>query len=135
MSSSRIAFLIDVGVGKKVESHLADHGHDVKPVRSINPSMSDRDMIRLAGAEDRMVITMDKDFGELVHHSGEAHCGVLLLRMEDATGSEKARVVAEIMRRYSDAIQGRFCVYQNGILRVRREGRVSLRLTFEPPEM
>jgi len=133
MTARRIAFLVDMGVSNRLESFLADQGYDVKAVRSLDPRMPDLEIIRLAGAEQRMVITMDKDFGELVHRSGEAHRGVLLLRMEGATGSEKTRVVAEILRRYANVIWGRFCVYQNGVLRVRREGRPQLRLRFELP--
>ena len=86
MTARRIAFLVDMGVSNRLESFLADQGYDVKAVRSLDPRMPDLEIIRLAGAEQRMVITMDKDFGELVHRSGEAHRGVLLLRMEGATG-------------------------------------------------
>ena len=48
--------------------------------------MEDEKIIRTAFLENRMVITMDKDFGELVYHSSMKHSGVLLLRLEDATG-------------------------------------------------
>jgi len=62
---------------------------------------------------------MDKDFGELVHHSSMPHAGVLILRMEDATGREKAKVIKEILLKYKSEIAGKFCVYQNERLRVR----------------
>ena len=66
-----------------------------------------------------MVVTMDKDFGELVYHSARAHAGVLLLRMEAATGEEKRRVVVDIVERYAGAIAGKFAVYQRGKVRIR----------------
>jgi predicted nuclease of predicted toxin-antitoxin system len=66
-----------------------------------------------------MVITMDKDFGELVHKLSMRHSGVLILRMEDAKGAEKAEVVRGILTKFETEIIGKFCVYQDGRLRVR----------------
>jgi predicted nuclease of predicted toxin-antitoxin system len=72
-----------------------------------------------AVAEQRIVITIDKDFGELIYHSGQVHAGVLLLRLEDATGAEKSRVVEEIVTNHGGRLPSKFAVYQNGILRIR----------------
>jgi predicted nuclease of predicted toxin-antitoxin system len=115
-----LKFLIDVGVGKKVELFLKEQGHDIKTVRTIDPQMPDEEIIRLASSEDRMIITMDKDFGELVYHSKMNHRGVLLLRLEDATGDEKQEVVANILAEYSAEIVNCFCVFQNDRLRIKK---------------
>jgi predicted nuclease of predicted toxin-antitoxin system len=120
MSLSELKFLVDVGVSKKVEEYLQEQGYDAKAVRTIDARMSDQAIIRLAASEDRMVITMDKDFGELVYHSALKHSGVLLLRLEDATGSEKLKVVSNILENYSHQIKNHFCVYQNNKFRIRR---------------
>jgi len=107
-------------VSKKVEEYLKTQGYDSKSVRDIDTRMTDEDIIRLAASEYRMVITMDKDFGELVYHSDREHCGVLLLRMENATGREKLEAVCYILSNYSDKIKGNFCVYQNHRFRIRK---------------
>jgi len=78
-------------------------------VRSLDQSMPDQEIIRLAALEKRIVITMDKDFGELVYHSGMEHCGILLLRLEDATGPEKQQVIAKILEKYADKMINNFC--------------------------
>lgn len=114
-----LKFLVDVGVGKKVEKWFTSHGYDVISVREINPKMEDKEILNLAVSESRMVITMDKDFGELVYHSGRKHKGVLLLRLEEATGDEKAAAVEVIITQYSGELAGHFCVFQNGRLRIR----------------
>ncbi len=114
-----LKFLIDVGVGEKVEMWFRRHGHDMIAVREIDPKMKDKDILSLAVSESRMVVTMDKDFGELVYHSGRRHKGVLLLRLEEASGDEKAAVVERILAQYSDELAGHFCVFQNGRLRIR----------------
>jgi predicted nuclease of predicted toxin-antitoxin system len=114
-----LRFLVDVGVGKKVEEWLTSHGYDTLFVRQIDSRMEDKDILRLAVSESRMVITMDKDFGELVYHSKKSHSGVLLLRLEEATGDEKVMVVQRIMEDFSRELEGCFCVFENGRLRIR----------------
>jgi predicted nuclease of predicted toxin-antitoxin system len=114
-----VKFLTDVGVGKKVETWLIENGYDVKAVRDLDPRMADQKILAIAAQEQRMVITMDKDFGEMVYQAGQLHTGVLLLRLEQATGAEKCRVVADIVTNHADKIVGKFCVYQRGQLRIR----------------
>jgi predicted nuclease of predicted toxin-antitoxin system len=124
MSTIELKFLVDVGVGRTVEEFLLEKGYDTKAVRSLDQGMPDQEIIRLATSERRMVITMDKDFGELVYHSGMDHCGILLLRLEDATGVEKRRVISRILAKYSDKMENNFCVYQNNKFRIRKLSRV-----------
>lgn len=113
-------FLFDVGVGQKAEQFLAAQGHDVKAVRDLDPKLPDSDILDIAVAEARIVVTMDKDFGELVYRSSRPHAGVLLLRLEAATGDEKVAVVKTLTENYADEINGTFAVYANGRLRIRR---------------
>ena len=87
MSTGELKFLVDVAVGKKVEEYLLEKGYDIKAVRSLDQRMPDQEIVRLAASEKRMVITMDKDFGELIYHSGVVHCGILLLRRGEATSN------------------------------------------------
>lgn len=124
MNSSELKFLVDVGVGKKIEEYLKQQGYDTKIVRDIDIRMADEDIVRLAALEYRMVMTMDKDFGELVYHSNMKHCGVLLLRMENATVSEKLEVITYILSNYSDRLKDSFCVYQKNRFRIRKIKRV-----------
>ena len=112
-------FLVDVGVGKKVEKWLLENGYDVKSVRDINPKAKDSEILNLAVLESRMVITMDKEFGELVYNSGKLHSGVLILRLEDANGDQKVETVKRILSEYKDKIRNKFCVFQGGRLRIK----------------
>ncbi len=120
MTDNPIKFLVDVGVGKSIENYLCEKGYDTKSVRKIDPAMSDDNIIRLAAAEKRMVITMDKDFGELIYHSRMNHCGVLLLRLEDAAVPEKLQIVKSILDTYSSKIANCFCVFQKNKFRVKQ---------------
>jgi predicted nuclease of predicted toxin-antitoxin system len=122
MNNSReLKFLIDVGVGGGIEKYLRAEGYDTKAVREIDPQLEDQEIIRMAVAENRMVVTMDKDFGELVYHCSMKHRGVLLLKLEEATGQEKLEVFQQIMEKYSFQIVNCFCVFQNDKLRIRKQ--------------
>jgi len=121
MSTSDLKFLVDVGVGKKVEDFLYKSCYDVLPVRKINPRMSDSEIIGIAAKDNRIIITMDKDFGELVYNSGLIHKGILLLRTENCTGDKKAKILSEILINYSSELEENFCVFSKDRLRIRRK--------------
>ena len=63
---------------------------------------------------------MDEDFGELVYRSGMSHAGVLLLRLEGASGEEKRQIVQRLLERYASEIENSFAVYQQDKLRIRK---------------
>ncbi len=117
--TSSINVVIDVGVGKIIEEWLLNNGRKVFAVRNINPEMTDADIINFANREDAIIITMDKDFGELVYKNHSLHKGILLLRLDDAVAEEKLSVIQNIFPAYLSQIQNNFCVYQNGKLRIR----------------
>ena len=114
-----LRFLVDVNVGLSVTNSLRQHGYDVTFAGDLNWSMPDLELLSLAHREERIIVTMDTDFGELVYHSGQPHAGVLLLRMPGVTRSERVQIVQEIIDRYGEQIPGHLCVYREGNLRVR----------------
>jgi predicted nuclease of predicted toxin-antitoxin system len=61
---------------------LRHAGHDVRWVRTEAPGISDREVLARAQADTRIVVTFDKDFGELAFRFGlPADCGVILFRV------------------------------------------------------
>ncbi len=114
-----IKFLFDVGVSGNAELFFREKGFDILSVRGINPALPDSDILNIALEENRLIITMDKDLGELVFSSGKNHSGILLLRMEDAGWKEKIKVLSEIFDNHGEELTGNFSVYQNGKLRIK----------------
>jgi len=66
--------MVDVGVGKNIEAWLQSEGFDTVAIRDLDPRMSDVDALELAFSEDRIIVTMDKDFGELAYHRKQNRC-------------------------------------------------------------
>ena len=112
-------FIIDVSVGVFVEDYLLKEGVDFVSVRNINPRMKDAEILGIAVQEKRIVLTMDKDFGELVYNCGQNHAGVLLLRLEDENASEKIKTLAYILDNYASQLQDHFCVFSNNRFRIK----------------
>lgn len=116
---TKIDFIVDAGVGKIIEAWLISEGFSVYSVITLNPDMSDLEIIALAFESNSVVITMDKDFGELAHNKKTGHKGILLLRLEDAVAEEKLACIQNIIPAHIDDLKNKFSVYQNGKLRTR----------------
>lgn len=112
--------LVDVGVGKAVEAWLRAQGHDVLALRDVDPGIPDEEALDRALREGRLVVTMDKDFGNLVYRLGRGHAGVLLLRLEEARSAGKVTVLQTIFEDHAAHLPGAFSVYQRGKLRIRQ---------------
>jgi predicted nuclease of predicted toxin-antitoxin system len=120
MKNEEYKFVVDVGVGRIVENWLVQQDFSVIAIRTLNPEMADNDIVELANKENAIIISMDKDFGELIFKNKIQHTGVLLLRLEDAVAEEKLAVIQNIFPEHLLAIKNKFAVYQNGELRIRK---------------
>jgi len=118
-TETSLKFIIDVGVGRSIEEWLKSQDFKVIAIRFVNPEMEDFQIVQIANAEDGVIITMDKDFGELVFKENIAHKGILLLRLEDADSEEKLAVIQNIIPFHLEKLKHNFSVYQNGKLRAR----------------
>jgi predicted nuclease of predicted toxin-antitoxin system len=73
-------FLADEGCDFAVVYALRASGHDVLAVSEVNPRAEDSEVIRLAVREKRILLTEDKDFGQLVYSHGQKTLGIIFLR-------------------------------------------------------
>src|SRR4051794_7644403 len=94
-------------------------GHDIVWVRSAAPGMSDQDVLAWATRDARILLTFDKDFGELARASALPRtCGVVLLRMPMPNpGDIGLRLSNLIMSR--DDWAGHFSVIEPSRIRMR----------------
>jgi predicted nuclease of predicted toxin-antitoxin system len=112
-------FLIDESVVIAVTRFLRDEGHDVVAVAEVTPRALDVDILKRAAEEDRIIVTNDTDFGELVFRSRQPHRGVLLLRLRDGRAANQVRVVSSVLSQHSNLLAGHFVVASETGLRVR----------------
>ena len=75
-------FLANENFPADAVSQLKAAGHDIVWVRTAAPGMKDEDVLAWAAREARIVLTFDKDFGELAWRAGlPASSGIVLLRL------------------------------------------------------
>jgi predicted nuclease of predicted toxin-antitoxin system len=112
-------FLIDESVSKAVTQYLRDNGYDVLAVAEMTPQARDADILKWAAEQERILITSDKDFGELVFRSGQAHQGVVLFRLRDESAANQVRTLTVALNDYAVHLPGQFAVITEKSVRIR----------------
>ena len=75
-------FLANENIPEVVVHALQEHGHDVRWIRTFAPGSTDQDVITFAVDESRILLTFDKDFGEIAFRHGlPVTAGIILLRL------------------------------------------------------
>jgi predicted nuclease of predicted toxin-antitoxin system len=112
-------FLADENFPGAAVIALEAAGHDVIWVRRVAPGATDLDVLAWAARDERVLLTFDKDFGELARGAALPRtCGVVLLRVPmPRPGDVGQRLVALIMAR--DDWTGYFSVIEPGRVRMR----------------
>ena len=80
---------------------LRHDGYIVLYVAEIEPGISDHDVLNLANHEEAILLTADKDFGELVFRQGKAVPGTVLVRLAGSSPAIKAEIVAAAIMNHS----------------------------------
>ncbi len=111
--------LVDESAGAAVVAYLRNCGHDVLAVAETMPQATDATILARAAGEGRLLVTNDKDFGELAFRRGQSHTGILLLRLRDESGPNRVRVVASVFERWEDRLLGVFTVATERGVRIR----------------
>jgi predicted nuclease of predicted toxin-antitoxin system len=76
-------FIVNENIPGPVVQALRDRAHDVVWVKEQTPGADDQDVLALAPAERRVVVTADTDFGELAFRSRlPAESGIILVRLD-----------------------------------------------------
>lgn len=90
--------LADENIPGTTVHQLRDSGHDVLWIRESYPGMADNDIMELAVGEQRIIVTFDKDFGELaVTGKNQSPPGVILLRISKRSPKFIAETVEQVL--------------------------------------
>ncbi len=94
-------------------------GHDVAWIRTDAPGSIDPDVLNRAMTEQRILLTFDKDFGDLAFHFGlPASCGIVLFRIQASSSAALAALVVAALQSRTDWA-GQFSVVEPGRIRMR----------------
>lgn len=112
-------FLLDVNAGGPVYEWLKKERHDVVRVRERDIRMSDEEILEWAIAEQRIIVTTDKDFEAIIWREGRPHKGVL--RLENLPRKERMELLTETVKQYaSDLKDSAIVIATQNKIRIRR---------------
>lgn len=110
----------DEGVDRPIVLALRAASFDVTYYAEIAPSSDDETILKHAQDEQALLLTCDKDFGELIFRNGLVAAGVVLIRLAGLNAEHKSRIVTEALRLHGNEMLGSFAVISPGLLRIRR---------------
>jgi predicted nuclease of predicted toxin-antitoxin system len=111
-------FLADENFPRQALERLRNAGYDVLSIAEQSPGLPDEEVATLCAAQRRVLLTFDKDFGELVFRRGLEAGGVVLFRIRPTSPDDAADVALALLRTQPD-LERSFCVVTRDRVRVR----------------
>ncbi len=115
-----MTFVADESVDKQIVDGLRGDGRSVVYIAEMDPGVVDDIILDLSHAKQTVLITADKDFGELIFRQRRHSSGVLLIRLFGLRSATKASLVVGAVRDYGEQLSNSFSVLSHGSLRIRR---------------
>lgn len=112
--------LADESVEKGVVQRLRRDGHDVNYVAELSPGIMDEEVLALAREDITLLLTADKDFGELIFRQRYVKRGIVLYRLAGLSSPEKAEIISLAIAERGDELLNSFSVITEKAVRVRR---------------
>jgi predicted nuclease of predicted toxin-antitoxin system len=94
--------LVDSCVWAGAVGELRSAGHDVISVREWQADPGDEEILKRSIEENRVLLTLDKDFGELVFVLRLPHKGIV--RLVDVRAREQGRVLVSVLAQFGDEL-------------------------------
>lgn len=110
-------FLADECCDFAVVRALRADGHDVMAVGEFQQRSIDKELLKLALNEDRVLLTEDKDFGWLVFAGRNDSPGVILIRFQASQRNLLPASVSRLVCDFADKLAGSFVVLRPGSVR------------------
>jgi len=114
-------FVADEGIDRQIVERLRREGHEILYVAEMEPSISDEEVLNRANEKSALLITADKDFGEMVFHQNLLTIGgVVLLRLLGLSSERKAEIISEVIKSRIAELPNAFSVISPGRVRIRQ---------------
>ena len=115
---NKLKFLIDENLGFFLAKWLQDEGYDAKAIILTMGSATDDQVLKQAYRESRILITSDKDFGEMVFARKLEHCGIILLRLQIESKQHKINVLNNLLKNHINELSCNYVVASDSQIRI-----------------
>ena len=95
-------FLFDSCVGRTAAERLREAGHDVVRIQELGDDPGDARVLQIAWEQDRILVTADKDFGELAVVFGAKHKGIV--RFSGVAATQHANTLLNVLSAHGGAL-------------------------------
>ncbi len=112
--------LADESVDGAIVDRLRADNHAVLYVAEMDPGIDDDTVLQRAMRNGALLLTGDRDFGELVFRLQRAHAGVVLIRLAGLPAAAKGDTVSRVLADRGDEMRSAFSVISPGRVRIRR---------------
>ena len=112
-------FFADENVARAIIQGLRQAGHDVLSAAEAGPGQDDAAWLRHAEQSERVIVTSDKDFGELIFRDRLNSHGIVLIRMQRLNLRERLARLAAVWSTVEANPQDKFIVITEGRVRIR----------------
>jgi predicted nuclease of predicted toxin-antitoxin system len=112
-------FFADENLERPIIEGLRQQGHDIATVPTEEKGSPDPAVLALSNTEDRVFVTNDKDFAELVFLQRQVAAGVILVRLPRFRTGEKVERVLEVIADQGERVLGVFTVIEAHAIRRR----------------
>ena len=112
--------LADESVDNPIVARLRQDGHYIGYVAELEPGISDEIVLDLANRDGSVLLTADKDFGELVFRQHRIIPGVILIRLAGIAPKDKAGIVASVVNERTKELFRAFTVITPKTVRIRK---------------
>ncbi len=112
-------FVADESVDRGICLKLRDLGYAVEAIEEILPSIDDDEVLDYTVRSGSILVTADKDFGELVYRLGRIHDGIILLRLDGLKTEARAEIVAAAIQLHESQLLKNFVVITHDNVRIR----------------
>ena len=113
-------FLVDESVEYRIVTFLRELGFDTISVAEDFPSNLDSQILARAFRDDRIVLTNDRDFGELIYRYHFPHKGVIFFRLHNEDVSSKIERLKNLFSQHRTKLPGRFVVVTDHKIRFKK---------------
>lgn len=114
-------FLADESVDFRIVRSLRDDDYEIQAIVELDPGLSDDDVLKMANDIEAILITEDKDFGELTFRLKKPNKGIILIRMSGVPIQDKIDKIKLVLQDYIDQLSDSFTIISENKIRIKHK--------------